>query len=323
MTRKTMWATALVLIVGLGLLLVGSALAADYPSRAIRIIYPWPAGSGGDIATRLLANALSKVLGQPVKVMNVAGGRGTIGAARVAREKPDGYVLGSLPIGPALTQPLFARGLPYQTSSLEAICMFTYLPLVLVVGPQAPYKNLKQFIAYARKNPGKIVFAHPGIGSVPYLAMRALEASAKIKMRGVPFKGLRPGVTAVVGGHVSVAPAALAGVVGFAKAGRLRILALFAAKRLALAPTIPAVEEFGVKTYPMVWTGMFAPKGLKPAVLKKIQAALAKVINDPKFVAAMTRANQPVLYMNQADFLKKIQDDIKYFQAFKAKKKGR
>ncbi len=323
MTRKTMWVTALVLTVGLGLLVVGPAPAADYPSRAIRVIYPWPAGSGGDIATRLLADAVGRVLGQPVKVMNVAGGRGTIGAARVARAKPDGYVLGSLPIGPALTQPLFAKGLPYKTTSLEPICMFTYLPLVLVAGPQAPYKNLKQFIAYARKHPGKIIYAHPGIGSVPYLAMRALGDYAKIKMRGVPFRGLRPGVTAVVGGHVSVAPAALAGVIGFAKAGRLRILALFAAKRLALAPQVPAVEEFGIKTYPMVWTGVFAPKGLKPAILKKLQSALAKAIHNKKFVAAMGRAKQPVLYLNRAAFQKKIQADIKYFQAFKARKKGR
>lgn len=313
---------ALALVMG-GALFIGTApaQAGDFPDKPIRVVYPWPAGSGGDIATRLFAEHASKVLGVPVKVTNVPGGRGTIGAAEVARAKPDGYTIGSLPIGPAVTQPLFAKGLPYKTQDLAPICQFTYLPIVLIASPKAPYKTLAEFMAYGKANSGKIKFAHPGVGSVPYLAMVALAQHGGFEMTGVPYKGLRPGVTAVVGSHVDVAPAVLAGAVKFAAAGKLKILALMAPKRMAMAPDVPTVEEFGVKTYPQVWTGIFAPKATPAPVLAKLRAGFAKAAASEAFIAAMTKAKQPVAFMDAEAFAAKIAADIKYFQAFKAQKK--
>ena len=295
--------------------------AGEYPDKPIRMIYPFPAGSGGDIATRIFADAVAKELGKPVKVTNVTGGRATIGAAKVAQAKKDGYEIGSLPIGPAVTQPIFAKKLPYKTEDLEPICQFTYLPIVVVAGAHTPYKTIKGLVDYAKKNPGKVIYGHSGLGTVPYLMMKALESATGIKMKGVPFKGLKPGVTAVVGGHVDVAPAVLAGVIGLKKAGKLSIMGLFAGKRMPLAPDVPTVEEDGVKVYPQLWTAIFAPKGIDDNVLKKLEQACAKAANSKKFVEAMTKAKQPVFYLDRKAFQTKIKADIEYFKAYKAKSK--
>jgi len=299
----------------------GPALAGEYPSKPIRMIYPFPAGSGGDIATRIFADAASKALGQPVKVSNVTGGRATIGAAKVAQAKKDGYEIGSLPIGPAVTQPIFSGKLPYGTEDLEPICQFTYLPIVLVAGAHTPYKTTRELIAYAKKHPGEVKFAHPGLGTVPFFMLRALETESGIKMKGVPFKGLRPGITAAVGGHVDIALAVLGPAMGLSKAGKLNILGLFAGERSKLASDVPTVEEDGVGTYPQLWTGIFAPKGIEPAALKKLEKAFAKAAKSPEFVNAMGKAKTPVSYLDKKAFQKKIAANIRYFKEYKAKAK--
>jgi tripartite-type tricarboxylate transporter receptor subunit TctC len=297
------------------------APAADYPKRPIQLIYPWPAGSGGDIATRLLADQVSKELGVPVKVTNMPGGQGTIGTAKLVKASPDGYEIGSLPIGPALTQPIFAPDLPYKTSDLVPICQFTYLPLVLIARADAPFNTFTQFMEYGKAHSGELKYAHPGVGSVPYLAMLSLEKNGGFKMVGVPYKGLAPGVTATVGGHVDVAPAVLSGVLEFQKAGKLKVLALFASERLDMAPEVPSVEEFGVKVYPKIWTGIFAPKGLPSKVLSRLESAFAKAVKDKAFVKAMTTAKQPVTYLDAAAFAGQIEKDRVYFEGFVEKTK--
>lgn len=163
---------------------------------------------------------------------------------------------------------------------------------------------MAKIIDYAKENPGKVVFAHPGLGTVPYMMMKALESATGIQMKGVPFKGLAPGVTAVVGGHVDVAPAVLAGVIGHQKAGKLRILGLFAGKRMELAPDVPTVEEDGIKVYPQLWTGIFAPKGIDAKALKKLKKAFAKAAKSKKFVEAILKAKQPVFYLDSKAFKK-------------------
>lgn len=298
-----------------------AAIGQEYPSKPIQMVYPWPAGSGGDIATRLLADSAARVLGQPIKVINVTGGNGTIGAAQVAKAKKDGYELGSIPIGPAVTQTVFAKDLPYTTHDLHPICQFTYLPLVLVAGAHTPYQTLDEFVAYAKGNPEKVLFVIPGVGSVPHLSMISLESGFGIKMKGVPFKGLAPGVTAVVGGHADIAPASLAEVQSFEKAGKLRILALFAGKRLDLAPHIVTVEERGLKTYPNVWTGIFGPKGMNAAVLKKLETGFAGAVASKEFVEAMHKAQQPVVYLDSKSFREKIEADLAYFRKYAAEMK--
>ncbi|MEW6668009.1 MAG: tripartite tricarboxylate transporter substrate binding protein [Thermodesulfobacteriota bacterium] len=322
MRKKTcFWVIVCTVVWLLGGVQTPDALAKDYPTKPIQLVYPWPAGSGGDIATRLLAEAASKVLGQPVKVINVPGGNGTIGAAQVVKAKKDGYELGSLPIGPAVTQTVFSKDLPYTTADLEPICQFTYLPLVLVAGAHTPYKTLDEFVAYAKSNPEKVLFVIPGVGSVPHLSMLSLETGFGIKMKGVPYKGLAPGVTALVGGHVDLAPASLAEVQSFHKAGKLRILAIFARKRLDLAPDIITVEERGLKTYPNVWTGIFGPKGLSPAVLKVLETSFAKAVAEKDFADSMLKAKQPVVFLDSKAFRAKIAADLEYFKKFAAEKK--
>jgi tripartite-type tricarboxylate transporter receptor subunit TctC len=297
-----------------------AAMAGDYPDKPIRMIYPFPAGSGGDISTRILADAASKVFGKPVKVSNVTGGRATIGAAKVARARKDGYEIGSLPIGPAVTQPIFSGKLPYKTDDFAPICQFTYLPIVLAAYADAPFKTTKELIEYAKAHPGQVKYAHPGLGTVPYMMMKALEKSAGIKMKGLPFKGLRPGVTAAVGGHVEIALSVAAGAVGFQKAGKLNILGVFAGERMKLMPDVPTMDEDGVKDYPMLWTGIFAPKGTPDPVLQTLEAGFSKAVKEKKFIDAMTKAKMPILYLDSKAFKAKIDKDIKYFKSYKTEK---
>lgn len=313
------------LIVGIAavatlLMWVSGGVAGDFPKKPIRMIYPFPAGSGGDISTRILADAASKVFGKPVKVSNVTGGRATIGAAKVARARKDGYEIGSLPIGPAVTQPIFSAKLPYTTADFEPICQFTYLPIVLVANGKAPYKTTKELIEYAKAHPGQVKYAHPGLGTVPYMMVKSLEKSAGIQMKGVPFKGLRPGVTAAVGGHVDIALSVAAGAVGFQKAGKINILGVFAGERMKLMPSVPTMDEDGVKDYPMLWTGIFSPKGTPAPVLKALEEGFGKAVKEKKFIDAMTKAKMPILYLDSKTFKAKIENDIKYFKAYKAEK---
>ena len=297
-----------------------AGVAGDYPDKPIRMIYPFPAGSGGDISTRILADAASKVFGEPVKVSNVTGGRATIGAAKVARARKDGYEIGSLPIGPAVTQPIFSGKLPYTTGDFAPICQFTYLPIVIVANAKTPYKTTRELIEYAKAHPGQVKYAHPGLGTVPYMMITSLEKSAGIKMKGVPFKGLRPGVTAAVGGHVDIALSVAAGAVGFQKAGKINILGVFAGDRMKLMPNVPTMDEGGVKDYPMLWTGIFAPKGTPAPILKTLEEGFEKAVKDKKFIDAMTKAKMPILYLGSKAFKSRIDQDIAYFKAYKADK---
>lgn len=320
--QRNLKGVLIVFIVVSGILMFsisGPVLAGEYPIKPIRMIYPFPAGSGGDIATRIFADAASKTLGQPVKVSNVTGGRATIGAAKVAQAKKDGYEIGSLPIGPVVTQPIFSAKLPYGTEDLEPICQFTYLPIVLAAGAHTPYKTTKELIAYAKKHPGEVKFAHPGLGTVPFFMLRALETAAGITMKGVPFKGLRPGITAAVGGHVDIALAVLGPAMGLQKGGKLNILGLFASERSKMAPEVPTVEEDGVATYPQLWTGIFAPKGIEAAAFKTLEKGFAEAAKSPEFIDAMLKAKAPVSYLDREAFQQKIAADVQYFKAYKAK----
>ncbi len=305
------------------LILFGAATlvgAEDYPKKPIRLIYPFPAGSGGDISTRVLADTVSGILGKPVKVSNVTGGKGTIGAAKVARARKDGYELGSLPTGPAVSQTIFNKNVSYKTDDFEPICQFTYFPIVIVASTDKPYKNISELIAYAKKHPGQVSFAHPGQGSLPYMMMKELESDAGIKMKALPFKGLAPGVAAAVGGHVDIALAIYGGVLSFKEAGKLNILGLFANKRMKMDPEIPTVQENSTRTYPQNWCGIFAPKGLSPEVLDKLEKAFAEAVKSPEFEASMSKIKLPIEYLDAKAFSEKIGNDLKYFEGVRTKK---
>lgn len=324
MKKRTKLYTRMVILIVIALALTipgGNLFAKKYPHKPIRMIYPFPAGSGGDIVTRILADGLSKELGVPVKVSNITGGKATIGAAKVAKARTDGYEIGSLPIGPAVTQPIFSKKLPYKTADFEPICMYTYLPIVLVSSSKAPFSSTAGLIEYARKNPGKLKYGHPGLGTVPYMMIAALKDATGIKMKGLPFKGMRPSVTSTVGGHVDIALSVAAAAEGFQKAGKLNILGVFSNQRLQQFPEVPTLDESGVKSYPMLWTGIFVPKGTDKNVRDTLGASIAKIVNSNAFEKAMNKAKMPILYLDRDDFKKKIDSDIAYFKAYKANMK--
>ena len=294
------------------------AAAKGYPKKPVRLIYPFPAGSGGDMVTRIFADALSKELGKPVKVSNVTGGKGTIGAANVAKGRKDGYEISALPIGPAVTQPIFSEKLPYTTADFEPVCQFTYLPIVLVASTKSNIKTTRDLIEYAKNHPGELKYAHPGLGTVPYMMIQALLQSSGVEMKGIPFKGLQPGVTAAVGGHVDIALSVAAAAEGFKKADKLNVLGVFSDQRLEQFPEVPTLDEDGVTDYPMLWTGIFVPKGLDPDVLNILQSACEKAAKSESFVEAMKKSKSPILYLDRDAFKTQIKKDIEYFNAYKA-----
>lgn len=297
------------------------ATAGEYPTKPIRLIYPWPAGSSGDIATRLLAEEANKLLGGSIGVTNVTGGQATIGTEQVAHAKPDGYTLGSLPIGPAVTQPIFSKELPYKTSDLIPICQFTFLPMLLVANAERPFKTAHEFIDYAKKHQGEMVYGHPGEGSVPYLSVVAFLDTFGIKMKAMPFKGLAPALAACVGGHVDVAPSSVAAVVPYRDAGKIHLLGLFDKNRLSALPDVPTVEEIGVKVYPQVWTGIFAPRGTPEAILERLYTVFGKATQSQTFLDGMAKVKQPVQFLDHKAFSEKIAKDVNFFTDFVAKQK--
>jgi tripartite-type tricarboxylate transporter receptor subunit TctC len=296
------------------------AIAGEYPSKPIRLIYPFPAGSSGDIASRLLADEASKVLGVVIPVTNVAGGDGTIGGAEVAHAKPDGYTLGSLTPTAAIYQPFFSK-LTYETSDFLPICQFTLLPILLVSNAERPFKTAAEFVEYAKKHEGELVAGHPGDRSGPHLSLMAFLDTFGIKMKIIPFKGIAPSLASCVGGHVDIVPASLAATIPYRDAGKLRILVLFAKERVKILPDVPVVGELGVKMFPQIWTGLFAPKGTPEEILQKLYKAFGQAAQSETFLEKMAKIKQPAEFLDHKDFAERIASDIEFIRDFSAKHK--
>jgi tripartite-type tricarboxylate transporter receptor subunit TctC len=256
------------------------AQAQDYPSRPVRLVVPFPPGaSPNDIIGRLLGKPVGDALGQQVVVDNRAGAGGTIGADVVAKSAPDGYTL-LISSTTLTTSPNLYRSLPYDVArDLQPITMIASAPMFVFVHPSVPATTAKEFIAFVKSRPGQVLFSSGGSGTVPHFAGEMLNSMAGLKMSHVPYKGGAPASAALLAGEVSVYIDTPTAMLPFAKAGKIRPLAVTEKKRSALMPNIPTLDESGVPGYEMrVWYGFFAPAKTPKPIITRWHAETAKAL---------------------------------------------
>ncbi len=278
---------AFLALLSLSLLNASAALAQDaaggYPNRPIRIIVCVPAGGGVDTVTRIVANGLQKELGQPVVVENKSGAGGNIGAEAVFTADPDGYTLLAAQPSPLTVNPLLYRKMSFDPAKFEPVTIMTTVANVLLVRPDFPAKTPREFIAYAKANPGKINYASQGIGTTSHLTAALFEKVTGTKLVHVPYKGTAPALNDLIAGHVDMIFMELASAIKLHEAGRARILAVATAKRIPNLPDIPTLDEAGVKGFESgTWNAIAAPPKTPPAIVAKLNKAIDKVLKGPE-----------------------------------------
>jgi tripartite-type tricarboxylate transporter receptor subunit TctC len=272
----------LIAAAALALAVISGAQAQDYPARSITIIVPFAAGGPADITGRIVADILTRHLGQNAVVENVGGAGGTIGALRAARASPDGYTLLSGHVGTNALASMFYPNLAYDPQKdFEPVGVTADYPEVLVVRKDFPANNLKAFIAYAKANPDKLNMGHAGVGSVSYIGCGLLNAAIGVKPTLVPFTGTAPVVNAMVAGQIDYECDPVLGPLGQIRAGNVKALAVAAKARSALLPDVPTSGEQGLPAFDFApFYAMFAPKGTPKAVIERIAAAMANGLSE-------------------------------------------
>jgi tripartite-type tricarboxylate transporter receptor subunit TctC len=263
------------------------ATAQTYPDRVVRIVIPYPPGGSVDITARILASKLSENIGQQFIVENRTGAGGNTGADSVAKSAPDAYtLLHTAPPPLVINQTLYTKGLPFNpVKDFAPIAVFALTPIVLMVHPSVPAKDVKKLIAHARSNPGKVHFGSAGIGTTPHLSGELFKSLAKIEITHVPFRGQGPAMQSLIGGHIQMffdlLPASLPQI----SAGTVRALANAGATRASALADLPTVAEQGLAGFDSAsWVALVAPVKTPAPVLAKLRAEVAKVLAAPDII---------------------------------------
>jgi tripartite-type tricarboxylate transporter receptor subunit TctC len=280
-----------VLAVGVGLfagVFAEVSFAQSYPNRPVRIIVPFPPGGAVDISARLLQVGLEKALGQPVIIDNRAGASGVVGTDQVAKAPPDGHTLG-VAFATHTVNPAVNPKLPYDTErDLAPVILIGKNPLLLLVNSKVPARNLKEFIDYAKANPGKLNYATPGAASQAHLIIEWLSGLAGIKMQHIPYRGGAPAVMGTVAGETQLTAMSPLASLAQIEAGALRPIATGSITRDKQFPELPTIAESGYPGFEAVaWVGMFAPVATPREIIDRLNGEINKLIQVPETVARL------------------------------------
>jgi len=255
-----------------------------YPSKPITWVCPYAAGGNADSRSRQVAKAMSAILGQPIIIDNKAGAGGNIGTEVIARAKPDGYTIGMGNFAPlAVNHALFKKLNFDPANDVVPIGLIEKGPLILMVRNDSPYKSVKDIVAAAKANPGKLSYASGGIGGSHHLSGALLENAAGIDLIHAPYKSGAAGATDLMGGQVQMMFEQMYSAMPAIKGGRLRALAITSKTRSPLLPDLPTMAEQGFPAIEVLnWQGLIAPKGISPELVKTLNAALNKALQDPE-----------------------------------------
>ncbi len=274
-----------------------AAIAAEYPTRPIKLVVPYAAGGPTDVLGRLVGEFLGRDLKQPVVVENKAGAQGAIGAEIVARSEPDGYTLFVTAASIIVLNPMLYKKLPYDpVKDLRVLSLMTDLPVVMEVHPSVPAKTVAEFVAYAKANPGKVNFGSAGTGGTIHLAGEMFKQIAGVDMVHVPYRGAGPALTDLISGNIQVMFDTLSTALPPVKGGLLRPLGVSSEKRSPDLPDVPTIAESGYPDYRVsVWFGVAAPAKLPEDVAQKVSASLDRALNDDAFRASLEKIGFPAL----------------------------
>ena len=288
------------------------ASAADpWPTKPILMINPWAPGGPADIVARPIMQKLGERLGQPIVLENRAGANGVIGAAAVAKAKPDGYTLLFSHVGPIAISPAMQADMPYDSvKDFEPVTQLVSAPLVLIVRPELPIKSMPELIAYAKANPGKLTYGSVGTGSTTHLAGEMLHDMAGIDILHVPYKGAAPVITDMLGGSIQMAFINISGVMPHLATGKVRAIAVSTLKRSTLLPDVPAIAE----SYPGFevnsWYGVMAPAGTPKEIVNRLQTEIAVILKNPEIVEGLRKGGLDVEGTTPEQHAAKIRDDL-------------
>jgi tripartite-type tricarboxylate transporter receptor subunit TctC len=301
-------AVACVLAAGLA----GAALAQSYPSQTIRMIISFGPGGGSDVIGRIIAQRMQEKLGQPVVVENRPGVGGMIGNEAVAKSAKDGYTLGVMTAGQIIS-PVMAKAPRYDTlTAFESVGQIATAGLLIVTRPDSPHTTIKDLIAYAKANPGKLNFASPGYGATQHLAAELFKQVAGVSVQQVQFRTSGEALTALLAKQVDVLFDTITALLGQVESGQIRALAVTGRDRFPATPSVPAAIESGVLPgYDVTtWYGLFGPKGMPPAVIAKLNGTLNEILAEPAIRERLTKAGVVVKSSTPEAFDKFMADEF-------------
>jgi len=289
----------------------GAAQAQSYPSKTVRLIVPFAAGGSTDVMGRLVAQKLSAVWGQQVVVDNRPGGSTVIGTDIVAKSVPDGHTLLVTP-APFTIVPSLMPKLPYDPAKdFEPITLINTTPLVVIVHPGVPAKNIKELIALAKARPGQMNFGSSGSGGSNHLAGELFNAMANVKITHVPYKGNGPAMYDLLGGHIDMAYNGLTSALQHIKSGKLRALGVTSIKRTAALPDMPTLDEQGLKGFQAVaWNGLSGPAGMPKAAIERAASDVARLMKSPELAEFLKREGSDPVGSSTAEYAAFLRDEI-------------
>ena len=291
-----------------------TAQAAEYPNRTIRMIIPFAPGGGSDVLGRVLAEKMSGELGVSVIVENKPGASSIIGTEAVAKATPDGYTI-LLTNSAVTSNPTFFK-LPFDTQNLVAITKVANAPQLLVANPNAPFKNLKELITYAKENPGKVTIGTAGAGQISHLAAELLEKSSGTEMTMVHYKGSGGALADLIGGQINMSFGTAPGLMQHIRNGKVIPIAVSSAQRMAALPNTPSVSELLPGYDINNWFGLFAPPKTPKPIVDRIYLAINKALANPELSKKFGDEGFDIVGVPPDKFEKSFKQEILYWQKF-------
>jgi tripartite-type tricarboxylate transporter receptor subunit TctC len=299
-----------ILAVAMVALFPAAAMAQAWPSKAVKIVVPFAAGGATDVVARLLAQKLQETWGQPVVVEDRAGAGGNIGADVVAKSDPDGYTLLMTSGSIVTANPFMYRSMSFDPAKdLVAITNVATGPQVIAVSTNVPAKDLKEFIAYVKANPGKVNFGSAGVGTQTHLAAENFAYNAHLEMTHVPYKGESAALTDLIGCQIQMVTPNMGAAVNYIKQGKIKALAVTSRERNPALPDVPSASEAVPGFENSGWFGLMAPAGTPREVIDKIQRDSAKILLSDEFKAKLAQQGMVPVANSPADFAAAIKEE--------------
>lgn len=261
----------------------------NWPSRPVRWVVPFPPGGGVDVVSRLIAARLTETQPRPFVIENMAGGSGVVGASAVARAEPDGHTLLMQTYSSAVVNPVVMRQLPYDPlTSLAPVSLVAVMPMLLVVHPALPARNIQELLALLKANPGRYNYGSAGPRTLPHLAAALFAAQAGVQIEHVAYRGTGPAAQALLTGEISLLVDSIAAQSGYLRAGSSRPIAVLARTRSPLLPDVPTLAESGLPDYEFsFWIALFGPAGLPLAIAERQAALVREAMREPALAARL------------------------------------